>query len=203
MMPSGDRHVPSDDAKKHYWEYVAEANKRESSGTDNFDKNILTLSSAGLGLSVSFLKDFVGANVVFPWFLYASWVTFGIATLNTMASFMVSGKALEYQKDLAYRAYMLGNDAAFETPNGWNKATNYLNWASASSFFLALILTIAFVIINLEENRMALGTYKPTSTTPVLQKGATVPAMQRPASLPASAPAQPISAPAAPNRSGT
>lgn len=195
MTAPSPPYAPTEDDKKHYWEYVTEANKRELLGTDNFDKSILTLSSAGLGLSVSFLKDFVGGTVLLPWCLYVSWMMFGIATLSTMASFMVSGKALEYQKELAYKAYMQGKADAFETPNRWNQATNGLNWASASAFFLALTLTIVFVIINLEENRMASGTYKPTPTAPLEHRGATVPAMQRPASAPVTPPAQPASSP--------
>lgn len=195
MTEAKPPHVPSEDAKKHYWEYTAEVNKRELSGIDNFDKSILTLSSAGLGLSMSFLKDFVGVAVLWPWFLYLSWAMFGVATLSTMASFMVSGMALEHQKKLAYRGYMCGEDSAFDDPNRWNRITIYLNYASATTFFGALILTITFVIINLEGNRMASGTYKPAASAPVEHRGATVPVMQRPAS----APAQPVSAPTTPS----
>lgn len=195
MTENVPSYVPSDDAKKHYWEYIAETSKRELSGIDNFDKSILTLSSAGLGLSMSFLKDFVGVAVVWPWFLYVSWGMFGIATLSTMASFMVSGKALEYQKKLAYRGYIRGEDAAFDEPNKWNQITICLNYVSATAFFSALILTIAFVIINLEGNRMASGSYKPATSSHIEQRGANVPVMQRPAS----APSQPASAPTTPS----
>ncbi|HID9045509.1 TPA: hypothetical protein ACXE7L_005075, partial [Enterobacter asburiae] len=39
--------------------YKAEIDKRELSNTDNYDKNILTLSSAGLAISLTLLKDIV------------------------------------------------------------------------------------------------------------------------------------------------
>lgn len=184
--------VPSEDRKKLHADFLAETHKRELSGSENFDKSILTLSSAGLGLSLTFLKDFapVGHAVLTwgPWLLYASWVAFTFATLSTMSSFLVSGKALHYHKDIAYRFYIEGEDSVFDAPNPWNAWTVRLNYASAGTFFTALILTTAFVIITLQGNYMTTGQYKPQSPIPLEKKGATVPTMQRPAASPAPAP---------------
>lgn len=42
----------SDEIRKVYADHFAEINKREVSGSENFDKAVLTFSSAGLALSV-------------------------------------------------------------------------------------------------------------------------------------------------------
>ena len=176
--------------------YLDEVHKRELAGIDNFDKSVLTLSSAGLGLSVSFLKDLVLLkNVVLPLLLYASWTMFTVATVSTMISFLVSGKALSHQKVVAYRAYILADNAAFDEVNSWNCWTRRLNLISATTFVFAILLTTVFVITNLESNRMA--TIKNTYPVGTLDyKGAPIPTMQRPSSAPTSTPAQPVSAPA-------
>lgn len=186
--------APSEEGRRLYKEYLADLEKRELSATESFDKSVLTLSSAGLGLSLSFLKDFVGSEVLWPWALYGSWIMFTLATVSTMLSFQSSGKAQKHQKKIAKRAYLDGDDAAFDEVNVWNRCTIWINRAAATFFFFALLLTSFFVIRNLEEKRMSDSNHKPAPTTE--QRGATVPTMQRPA--PSPAPAQPASAPSTP-----
>lgn len=180
-------HVPSDEERKLFADFIAETHKRELTSTDNFDKSVLTLSSAGLGLSLSFLKDFSDQHVVWPWVLYGSWILFVLATLSTMLSFLFSCKALEKGRQNAHRAYLEGDQDAFEGKNPWNDWTIRLNYASATTFILALTLTIIFVITNVKERTMAINTH----ASQIEHKGLTVPAMQRPVSAPATVPAQP------------
>ena len=196
-MTQATPRIPTDEEKKLYGEFIAEAHKRELASTDNFDKSILTLSSAGLGLSISFLKDFGGQVVAWPSVLYGSWTLFVLATLSTMMSFLFSLKALAHGKVVAERGYIKGDYGAFGEYNAWEWWTVRLNYFSAGSFCLALIFTIAFVITNVKERTLA-----PNSNAPngqILQKGFTVPTMQLPASAPSPAPAQPASTPAAPS----
>ncbi len=49
----------SDGRKKLFAELKGELFKRQLSNSDNFDKAVLAYSSAGLALSLGFLKDFV------------------------------------------------------------------------------------------------------------------------------------------------
>jgi hypothetical protein len=187
---------PSPEAQKLYADFIGEVNKRELSGSENFDKSVLTLSSAGLALSITFLKDFGPlSSGAFPWMLYASWGMFTIATLSTMVSFQVSGKALNHQKVVARRAYMEGEEKAFDEVGFWSHVLLWLNRTSAVTFVAALSFTIAFIISNLEGNRMATGNYKAPTTGSLEQRGAPVPTMQRPVSPPVAAPAVPASAP--------
>lgn len=185
-------HVPSHEEVALYANYMAEIQKRELSGIEHFDKSVLTLSSAGLGLSVTLLKDVVPLDkAVYLSAMYISWTLFVVAILSTLLSFMVSVKAHDRQKGVASRAYLQGDEAAFNEPNSFDTLTRALNYTSAGAFVLALILTTVFVIINMERNRMAI-THQPASASE--KKGATVPTMQRP-SAPAPAPAP---APASP-----
>ena len=145
---------PTDEARKLYGEFLSEAHKRELSGSENFDKSVLTLSSAGLGLSVSFLKDQVPVNPdVVQWLLYGSWALFAIATVSTMSSFLTSGKAIQHQKTIAEKFYIQGDADAFDAPNSWNSRTTWLNRISAGTFGSALVLTIAFIVSTLEGDR--------------------------------------------------
>ena len=69
-----------DESEKLYELYVKEEedlSKRDLSNVENLDKAILSLSSAGLGLSLVFIKNVVElskANHV--WVLYGSWLMF-------------------------------------------------------------------------------------------------------------------------------
>lgn len=105
-------------------------------------------------------------------------------------------RASIYAKAQSFQAWGV---KAFDEPNLWDARTTGLNVTSAGAFFVALTLTIAF-IINLEGNRMATGNYKPASTVTLEKKGAAVPTMQRPASAPV--PTPPASAPANAQRNG-
>lgn len=188
MTENGQQHIPSDEERRLFSEFVAETNKRELSGSENFDKSLLTLSSAGLALSIGFLKDFApisGASAL--WAIYFSWVLFTIATLSTMVSFLVSAKAQSYHREIAHRAYIQGDTSAFAAPNAWGAWTPRLNVFSAVAFTLALIFTIGFIISNLERIRAASSDkLVPVGTSE--QRGISVPTMQGPAA-PTSSPA--------------
>lgn len=190
-MTQGPDYAPSDEDRKLFADMRAEVLKRELAGSDNFDKSVLTLSSAGLGLSLTFLKDFGVTSVSSPWALYASWSAFVLATLCTMVSFLVSMKAQHCQLLLAERAYMKGDASAFDAPNRWNTVTVWLNRVSAPCFIAALVMTTYFVISNIEERR-TMSPIQPifpkVSADGLEKKGAPVPPMQRPTPAPTPAP---------------
>ena len=56
-----------------------------------YDKQLLTLSSAMLGVSLAFIKDVVQLrNAELLFVLYASWAAFGICILGVVFSFQLS-----------------------------------------------------------------------------------------------------------------
>ncbi|MBE0548370.1 MAG: hypothetical protein IH627_12135 [Rubrivivax sp.] len=192
----------SDEIRKVYADHVAEINKREVSSSENFDKAVLTFSSAGLALSVGFLKDFVPIqSATAPWTLYWSWALFTAATCATIISFLVSSQALEAQKGHAYAYYMQGDDDALKRGNAWDRGTRVLNNTSGGSFLIAMVLSVVFISINLETGSAMKdsNTQHSDSSAELLKKGLTVPTMQlvqRPPAQPASGQTTPASTPA-------
>lgn len=193
--------APTDEARKLYTDHLAEINKREVSSSENFDKSVLTFSSAGLALSVGFLKDFVPITSAYaPWALYMSWVLFTLASCATVISFLVSGKALNVQKGRAHDYHIGGDDAAFARRNCLDSCTTALNYASAGAFLLAMVLSVVFLSLNLEKGSTMKHTpIQTTAGTVDLTKGLPVPTMQqvqRPPAQPAPAQTTPSQTPA-------
>lgn len=192
----------SDEIKKVYADYVAEINKREISSSENFDKSVLTFSSAGLALSVGFLKDFVPIqSATAPWTLYCSWALFTVATCATIISFLVSSKALDAQKGRAHAYYLEGDDDALKRGNMWDSGTKILNYTSGGAFLFAMILSVVFISINLEKGSAMKdsNTHHSSGYAELLKKGLTVPTMQqvqRPPAQPGSGQTAPAPPPA-------
>ncbi|WP_413725268.1 hypothetical protein [Sodalis sp. RH16] len=196
-----------------YSVFKAEVDKRELSNTDNYDKNILTLSSAGLAISLTLLKDIASKEGPFwVFFLYMSWVFFGLAILSTISSFLISNKALVKQLAIAERYYLDGDLNAFSEKNKWAQFTSLVNWFSGGFFILAIISVILFGALNFSK-RPAMSSNDSKKCTPVrideghvmpqmqkvqVDKGAVIPAMPRaPASIPV--PTNPAVSPSSPS----
>jgi hypothetical protein len=145
-------YVPSDDAKKFYSEYIGEIRKRQISSSENFDKSILTYSSAGLALSLGFLKDFVPPSVATcQALLFSSWGLFTLATVLTIISFLISYSAQEKMLEKAERYYCQGDQSAMTEPNWLDIAITWINLFSGAAFVVAIIFTTVFVSINLDK----------------------------------------------------
>ena len=75
--------------------------KRQLSNSENLDRAILMLSSAGLGLSLLFIKDpFPLSEAAWKLLLYSSWILFGSAILSTLVSFFVSQQGIKKQLEM-------------------------------------------------------------------------------------------------------
>jgi hypothetical protein len=139
-----------EDRLRVYEQYRADLLTRQLSNSENFDKSVLTLSSAGLGFSLAFIKDIVPvADAVHPWLLYVSWVGFAIAIVSTLISFHTSQKAIDRHLEYAEEYYLQGKRESANKRSGWARATHWLGLLSASVFVLAVVLTILFVGLNL------------------------------------------------------
>lgn len=135
---------------KIYDEYRRELTVKQNSNSENYDKSILTLSSAGLGLSLAFIKDIVPlARVHDHSMLLASWSFFAAAIVITLVSFQCSQRAIQRALDDAEK-YYLKNIEEYQTKNNpWNTATSWLNSISGIAFVLAVLATAVFVFTNL------------------------------------------------------
>ncbi|WJD87049.1 hypothetical protein QRD25_18640 [Serratia marcescens] len=163
-----------------YAVFKAEVDKRELSNTDNYDKNILTLSSAGLALSLTLLKDIVSKEgPVCVFFLYASWVLFGLAILSTISSFLISNKALVKQLAIAERYYLNGEPSALNEKNIWGQITSVVNWFSGGFFILAIISVILFGSFNFSKRSVMSGNDSKVSLAVRINEGQSMPQMQK------------------------
>ena len=143
-----------DHAYELYLEHQKQAWQDLQSGSDEFDKSILTYSSAGLGLSVAFIKDIVPlASADGLPLLYASWVAFGLAILTTVFSFQLSVNAQTTHLDHLRKYYLEKKPEYINAPNPAGSWVGYLKWISGLCFVLAVGGTIYFSIWNVRETR--------------------------------------------------
>lgn len=152
---------PSEERKKLYATYWAEAQTRLRLSSDSFDKAILTYSSSGLAVSLAFLKDIVPIKTaLYPVILYVSWGCFVIATGLTVLSFLASYKSQEIALDHAGKYYMEGKDEFLAKETWHSNAIVWLNRCAGVAFISALIATSVFVGINLSrESKMTKPTF--------------------------------------------
>ena len=122
----------------------------QRSNSENFDKSILTLSSAGIGITVSFLSNIINiseASVIF--LLYLSWFLFCAAIISTILSFLNSQRGIKLQLEYAEKYYLDGKEEYLKKNNKFAARVEKLNIWSARSFISAIIFLVIFVIINI------------------------------------------------------
>ena len=126
--------------------------KRQLSNSENLDRAILMLSSAGLGLSLLFIKDPFPLNeAACTLSLYSSWVMFGLAILSTLVSFFVSQQGIKKQLKMNAEYYLEGKEEVQYQKNRWAVATECLSYVSFSIYILAVIFLFCFVARNLSK----------------------------------------------------
>lgn len=139
----------SDDRKRLFAELKGELFKRQLSNSDNFDKAVLAYSSAGLALSLGFLKDFVPlAKASYKCLLFTSWALFVLAVIVTIISFLISQQGISKQLKLSERYYLERDETALTEGNAWATATEVMPFIAGLSFVAALVCTTLFVYFN-------------------------------------------------------
>ena len=140
----------SDDDTENYLKERKLLIDAQQQSYQQFDKTILTLSSGGLGVSITFLRDILPFEQITNYcFLIGSWILFTISILSTLISFLTSQYAYNKQLELI-DAYFLNKDSdALTKKNRFAQITEGLNVSAAVFFILAVIGTIMFVSINI------------------------------------------------------
>ena len=134
---------------KNYRDHLLTA---QLSNSESLDKAILTLSTAFLGLSLSFIKDIVNISVAtHVGLLQTSWVCFVVAIISTILSLISSQIAIDTQLEYARKYYLDKIDEYLEKLNVSAKITLYLNRLSAVAFVGAIVTTVAFALWNLSK----------------------------------------------------
>ena len=126
--------------------------KRQLSNSENLDRSILMLSSAGLGLSLVFVKyPFPLSEAAWVLLLYSSWILFGSAILSTLVSFFVSQQGIKKQLKMNTEYYLEGQEQVKDQKNRWAKSTEWLSYVCASTYIFGVIFLCFFVARNLSK----------------------------------------------------
>jgi hypothetical protein len=187
--------------RRLYEQTKAELISKQVANSTSYDTAILTLSSAFLALSVTFVKDVVAplSEASLLWVLFASWFCYCGAIVSTVVSFMVGQAGYRELISAAERYYLKGDATAHQVSVVISKRIETLNIANGACFVFGTAFTLIFTVANF--NRLAaMPTTKPSAPTPSIEHRGqpTLPFQQvpsapapRPASPPASTPAPP------------
>jgi hypothetical protein len=168
-----------EERKKLYSKYRDELYKRQLSNSENFDKAILSLSSAGLGFSLAFIKDLIPfSHATYVFVLIISWFAFALAIICTIVSFYLSQIGIDKQLNYAEQYYLEGKEDFLNKKNWPSKLTNYFNDFAGLIFIIAIILTIWFVSINILKGGAEMADKNETKIMR-LQEAAEIPKMQK------------------------
>jgi hypothetical protein len=153
---------------------IDDAYKEINANQAEYDKQILTLASGFLALTLVFLKDIVPMRIAaHHWLLYTSWGVLTACIICVLFSYQFSISALFGAMD--YWGKRVDPNATPEFPAGhaaWVKGINIL---SGLLFVGGVILAVAFAITNL--NRQQEKAVSPDATTTV-QSGKPTPPTQ-------------------------
>lgn len=128
---------------------TAQARTDQQASSDSFDNQLLTFSSALLGLSLAFIKDIVPLKMA-VWMpcLYFSWAVLAICILSTIASFRFGIEAQKKQCEYLFLYYIKKKDEYLNKKTGWTTAISWCSYVGSATFLLGLVLTISFAIKN-------------------------------------------------------
>lgn len=191
-------------------QFYSQIETNKLSNTQLLGKSILSLSSAGLALTLTFLNFIVPIEkAVLLGVIKFAWGMFALAISCVIASYITSQKSLIFaqqnqqddEEDKISDSSDSDNNQKF---NWWKWITSFLNWEwitsflngfSAFCFIVALVLVVIFATTNINEENMTKNdvTYGKTRFT---MDGAPVPKMQKKGAPVPVKPSKPPSKPA-------
>ncbi len=155
--------------------------KRDLSNTENYDKSILTLSAASLGLSLTAIRFVVPIETAsFIWLIILGWLLLLGSIITSLAAFLISNKAIGIQIKSAEDYYLGCIAEAFSRKNTYLKINSILNQVTGLMFAAAISVIVAFVIFNINSGAIAMSKNGSEKTTTVnIRESANVPTMQK------------------------
>ena len=124
--------------------------RRQLSNSQILDRSILSLSSAGLGLSSIFVRSLVPlAEAACRCLLYFSWILFGLAIISTLVSFFVSQSGIKKQLELNQQYYLEKKEEVINQRNLWDEATFCLSYISVIAYTFAAFFMVLFIALNI------------------------------------------------------
>lgn len=111
-----------------------------------YDKSVITLSGASLGISLTFYKDIVQKNPHHNGILVCSWIFWTLSIVATLVSYYISRKA--FQK--AVEQLDAGKTYKEELGGAFAKWNEWLGLIAGASFILGIVFFAVFVGINFQ-----------------------------------------------------
>ena len=185
-MAHGDGMDMTDEERREAYEkYREELLKRQLSNDEAYDKSILSLSSAGLAITLTLYNEILpkeGVDAAF--LLYTSWVLFAVAIISTIVSFQISQKGLTIQESIAEKYYIDKEEKAFDLNNWAASVTVIINFLSGIAFITAISSFVALGVINFDRESTTHEEVVKTMSdkkekTVQTDEGASTPKMQR------------------------
>jgi hypothetical protein len=112
---------------------------------DDYEKNLVYISSGTLVLSLTFIEKIVplqGSTVV--WFLIDSWIFLSVTLLLNLISHQISSK----HHDDCMRIYSTDREAGDKLALQCSKIMRRLNWVTSSTLISGIFLLVLFCSIN-------------------------------------------------------
>jgi len=155
--------------------------KRDLSNTENYDKSILTLSAAALGLSLTAIRFIVPLETAeHLWLVIWGWILLLGSIFSSLAAFFVSNKAIEIQIHHAEDYYIRCVAEAFNKKNVYLKINSILNNATGLMFAVAITAIVAFVTLNITPGDIPMSKKGEDKTTTVnIRESANIPSMTK------------------------
>lgn len=154
MSVSQEIYKPTEEARKLYETHVAQTWTDQQASSDAFDNNLLTLSSAALGLSLAFLKDIVPLESA-EWMktLYFSWASFVGCILVTVASFQFAIYAQKANAVYLRKYYLEGSQEYFDKKSPWSRLIPWCALLASILLLAGISLTVVFATNNVKHFR--------------------------------------------------
>ncbi len=132
-----------------YFRYIADADAREIANAETYDKSLLTLSSALLGVSLTFTQNAVPfSSARYIWCLLSAWVLFSLTIILVIGSIMYGQSCFKRLKDNARTYYLEGNRSANKLSERISDSIRRFNIITGVCFILGVAMFTTFVGIN-------------------------------------------------------
>lgn len=136
----------TEENKKLFSKYLNESNQRMRINQENYDKAILSLSSASLIFSLSFMSKLaIHNNTHFKWLIIVSWCFFVLSLIFSLVSLFCGQKANEKAIYFAKRYYIDGYKQYWNKKSYYDHLVQWLNFLSGFIYITALIFSVLYV----------------------------------------------------------
>lgn len=128
-----------------FMEYRTDLLSRQQSNQQNYDKAIMTLSSAGFAISVTAVQFLITQkqSVNFDLIVYSWWLFFSTIVTSLLA-YVVSNAAINQKINNARDYYVEHYIDALSNSTMLSKINEILNFLSGITFLVAIFFTIKF-----------------------------------------------------------